>query len=501
MSKRPYLLIFAVSAAFFAWVNASTAFGDPDAFYHLRLTRLTMADGPVAAFPWLPLTTLAGHFADHHFLYHLALAPFLAAFGDFLGLKIATVAFAAAAMAAFGLFLRDCGVRRPELWAPLLLLATGFAFRASLAKATGLALAAFFLFLVALRRRHRASAFAIAFAYVWLHGGWPLLLVAAVVDALVRRSARLVTPAASGLAAGLVLNPFFPANVRFYWEQIVQVAVLGRPDATVAVGAEWYPIEIGRLALENAAAFLPLALAAGIFAVAAFSGRPPRAGASMGEGRLRDAGVVAALAALTLLMTLRQARHMEYFLPLMLALGALAAEAARAAADVRALATSARRRLGVLGVPLAAALAASGLALAGLAAWLPHAAIARARAWDGFAGAGAYLAAQAPAGETVFHARWDDFPQLWYRAPEHRYVAGLDALFFYRADPERYWLWRDIGEGRRREGLADLIEGEFGARHVFLRTEPHALRTLIGKDPSFERVYGDAEAEIWRIRP
>ena len=137
---------------------------------------------------------------------------------------------------------------------------------------------------------------------------------------------------------------------------------------------------------------------------------------------------------------------------------------------------------------------------AGSVLWSPKLSYADTRAWDMFQGAGSWVRANVPKDEVVFHVRWDDFPQLWYRDPDHRYIAGLDPLFMVRKDPAKYWLWQDIGAGRRREGMAALIEEGFGARYVLIRTEPHALRSLIKKDPSFERVYGDAEAEVRRIR-
>lgn len=500
MPKHPYLLIFFLAAAFFGWVHAVPAFGDPDAAYHLELARRTAASGPVLEFPWLPFTTLADHFADHHFLYHAALAPFIGVFGDFLGLKIATVVFAALAVAAFLYLLKTYGAKRPFLWTLPLLFAPGFVFRLLLTKATALALAAFFLFLAALRGKNRAAVFGIAFAYVWLHGGWPILLAAAGVDAVVRRSARLLWPTAFGLAAGLVVNPFFPENLSFYWEQIVQVALLGRSDPGIRVGAEWYPADLGALFFGNAFAFLPLLAAAAAFGAAIWTRQSPRAGSAPEAGRRRDIAVVSGLAFLFLLMTLRQARHLEYFLPLALLAGALVAEAAFAAVDLRAIRERSRACWGRLFAPLLAVFCVFLGAGAAYALHEPRRVYEARPAWTRFAGAASWTRAHVPEGETVFHARWDDFPQLFYRDPNHRYIAGLDALFLYRKDPEKYWLWRDIGDGRRRERLAELIAGEFGAQYVFLRMEPGPLRSLIKKDPSFERIYADADSEVWRIR-
>jgi hypothetical protein len=500
MSKHPYLLIFLLSAAFFAWVHASPGFGDPDAYYHLEMARRTADAGPVREFPWLPLTTLSEHFADHHFLYHLALIPFIRVFGDFLGLKIATVLFAALAVVALAFLMKAYGVRRPLLWTPLLFFAPAFVFRLLLTKATALALAAFFLFLVALRRRDRAAAFGISFAYVWLHGGWPILLAVALLDAFFRRSARLLWPTALGLAAGLVINPFFPENLSFYWEQIVQIAVVGRRDPGVLIGVEWYPSEFASIFRSTASVFLPIIAALAILAAAVWSNQAARAGSAPSAERRKDVVFVSALAGIFLFMTLRQSRHLEYLVPITLLVGALLAETSLAAIDVRAILVRMRARLGSLAAPCIIAFSVFVGLFGAHAAWQSKRMYAERHPWTRFEGAGAWLRGHVPSGETVFHQRWDDFPQLWYRAPDQHYIGGLDALFSYREDPARYWLWRDISDGRRRLDLAESIEKEFGARYVLLRMEPGPLRSLIKKDPSFERVYADTDAEIWRIK-
>ncbi|MEK7546055.1 MAG: hypothetical protein AAB554_03175 [Patescibacteria group bacterium] len=511
MSKHPYSLIFLLAAAFFGWVHATPAFGDPDAYYHLEMARRTAVSGPVLEFPWLPFTTLSEHFADHHFLYHVALIPFIVAFGDFLGLKIATVVFAALAVAIFAFLLKEYGANRPFLWTPLLFFAPGFVFRLLLTKATALALVAFFLYLVALRRRNRLAVFGIACAYVWLHGGWPILAVVALLHALLFKPTKihdreemkiweLSAATFLGLLIGLVINPFFPENLSFYWEQIVQIAVIGRRDAAVLVGNEWYPPEFAAVFLGNASVFLPPALAVAAFAAAIWTGQSARAESAPSAARRKDIVFTSALALLFLLMTLRQARHKEYFLPLAFLAGTLVAETAFAAVDLRALSVRLGARLGRLFIPSAFALSAVACIFAAISLWLPRLAYVDRPAFTRFESMGAWTRAHVPEGETIFHARWDDFPELFYRDSRHAYVAGLDALFLYRKDPRKYWLWRDIGEGRRREALAELITQEFGARYVSLRMGPDPLRSLIKKDPSFERVYADAEAEVWKIR-
>ncbi len=493
MHRRSIIAIFLLSLAVFGLIHATAGFGDPDAYYHLEIAKLTAASGPVRAFEWLPFTTLSGHYADQHFLYHLALIPFLSIFGDFFGLKIATVVFAALAMAAFAWMLGVYGIRRPWLWTLPLLFSTGFLFRLLLTKASALALVAFFLCLGCLKLKNRAAIFCIAFVYVWLHGGWPILMIAALVHAITRRDWRTLLVVAAGLVAGFIVNPFFPANLAFDWEQIVQIAVIGNHDPGVQVGNEWYPMELGWLLIENA--MISLAIFAAFARLAAMiyeKNTPPE----VSDARRRDIAFVTMLAIFFLLMTLRQARQKEYFLPLALFMGALLGDALLL--DSRATFDRLRDWAGKWFRPLLVSSVAFVTLLSLHGVWYARKLYVERIPFTHFAAAGEWLRTHVPEGETIFHSAWDDFPYLFYRDVTHRYIAGMDPMFFYRNDPAKYWLWRDIGGGRRRNP-SELILYNFHARYVFTRRTHDALRPIIEKDPSVKRVYADEEAEVWRI--
>ncbi len=486
-------------AVFFGLISASATFGDADAYYHLWMAKRLLSTGITRDFPWLPFTTLAAHFADQHFLYHLALAPFIAAFGDFFGLKVATVLFAAAAVFAFIRLLETLEVRRAYLWALPLLFAPGFVFRLLLTKASAPALMTLCLFLIALKKERRAALFAVAFGYVWLHAGWPILGIVALSDALVRRSAKFLPPVFLGLACGLVINPFFPQNLSFYWEQIVQVAIVGRHGAGVSVGQEWYPVELGELVRENLAVFLPLLCLAALAAFAVLRERMMRPEA-IAPSRRRDILFFSILAAVFLLMTLRQARHKEYFLPLFLCVSALLWDTASSAVDIPAVLARATSWMGRFRTALASVLAVGLLAFGFHESLFVQRIYAERTPWTRFAAAGAWMRAHLPTDAIVFQTAWDDTPYLLYRDDAQRYIAGLDPRFLSDRDLAKYWEWRDIGEGRRRAGLAASIEKDFGSEYVLLKREREPLLPLIKKDPSFERVYVDAEAEVWKIR-
>ena len=290
-----------------------------------------------------------------------------------------------------------------------------------------------------------------------------------------------------------MINPFFPANLAFDWEQIVQIAVIGNHDPSVQVGNEWYPMELGRLLVENAVIFLA------IFAAFVRLGSmiyekvtPP----DVSDARRRDIACITALAIFFLLMTLRQARQKEYFLPLALFVGALLGDALLL--DTRATFDRLHVWAGKWFRPLLVSSVAFVTLLSLHGVWYARKLYVARTPFTHFAAVGAWTRTHVPAGEIIFHGAWDDFPYVFYRDVTHRYIAGMDPMFFYRNDPAKYWLWRDIGDGRRRNP-SDLILNDFHARYVFTRRAHDALRPIIEKDPSVERVYADDEAEVWKI--
>lgn len=533
MRIRPVILTFLAAAAIFGWLHRHPSIADSDAWYHLKMAELTAASGPVREFPWLPFTTLSDAFADHHFLYHVILAGFVSAFGPLVGGKVATALFGAAVVTALHALLRDRGVRHAWAWAFLPFAAQGALFRMTLIKGVAPALALLFVALILLRRSggawHRSGAghlwglFLLSWVSVWLYGGWPILpvVVAAWMSGIViesrlsgvtllQRCKRVAAAVAGGLLAGLVINPFFPANLAFYREQIVRIALQGRTDPSVAVGLEWYPLDPTHLFLGSAAVFIALAAAIALLAaVIAWKG-VAKPGAKVAPERAGDLVTALVLTLGFFLLTLRQARHQEYLIPFLTFFTALLFDTVARLTDFGSLGAAIGKRLSSVtpllrskGVRVAVigATVIAGIGTLCVRNLLEIDRVMTTRpAFTKYSGAGAWLKENVPEGEVVFNTRWDEFPLLFFHDGRHRHIAGLDARFLSAKDPERYWLWRDISEGRRRLGLAALMKEGFGAEIVFLRLEDEPLLPLIRKDPSFERVYADSEAEIWRVR-
>ncbi len=493
--------VFAVMLALYLPLQQSQSFADPDSFYHLKMAELIAAHGPVRNFIWLPFTTLATFFADQHFLYHVALIPFIKIFGPLAGVKIATAALAALAIAALAWSMRSMGIRYAALFALAAGVMNALAFRIGLSKASAPGVALLVIGLALAARRRTWALAAVAFIYVWTHGSWPALvglgtMVIIIVswpekgDRPLMALKRGLSPVAalwSGAAFGVIVNPFFPQNLRFYWEQIVQIAVINY-QSKIGVGAEWYPYEPARLASD-----LPLVCLMAVVALVAFPAIVAVNGDATRQKRLRLAVAISACAGTFLLLTLRSQRHVEYFVPL-----AVSAAAAWIS-EIRfsgAWPSVKKNYVAVIFV------------LAGaLAMVMSFAATGLARAKKDLVGgynftlyqkAAEYLKANTAAGEVVLHADWDDMPPLFYWDDKDKYVMGLDPTFMYRANPKRYWDYVNFTLGKSDDPPS--VMKELGARYVVADREHRELETMLARSTRFSKVYTDKESVIYLFK-
>ncbi|HCC21833.1 hypothetical protein A2480_03560 [Candidatus Uhrbacteria bacterium RIFOXYC2_FULL_47_19] len=518
--------VFVVVAALYGWLQAQLSFRDPDSFYHAGLTLLTGHLGPIREFPWLPFTTLSQAFADQHFLYHLLLIPFIHFFDPLSGLRVATVLLGATAVTTFFLITRLLRLRHG--WAFALILATSadLMFRLNLAKASALAITLLLLGFICALFGRRWLLFLIAWLYVWAHGSWPLLpfavLVVAVVQSSViffrtpidvRLSSRLKTALYSsesrqswlaaaltslGTIGGLIVNPFFPANLEFFWYQTIQVALVGLADK-VDVGIEWYPYALSDLIRQNGVVFVLLgiviALAVGVSIVGRRAWRSKVSDYGRNLVPLLTVGVISFA---LLVLTLKSRRHVEFLIPFALLLTAIEFDRLVRRVDLRRLISllfSKKKRLGQV---VAGYIIFTLLFLPIRDIFLVSKSLrTNTYNWSRFAAVGDWMRLHVPPESVIFNGDWADFPVLFYRFPEGRYIIGLDAGFLYLHDQARYDEWRLISAGQVSENVGERIEKFFGAHYVLVRQDQEPLLQSVEADSTLLPVYEDDEVRVF----
>ena len=457
---------------------------DGDGWYHIKYATILYHDGISRTFPWFQESFLKDRFTDLNILYHLLLIPFT--FGDLpTGARIASILFAATTMGLFFATVRALRVPWPWLWSlALLAWAPSFTFRLTFTRplvlAIGLAIAGTGAILLGKRR----LAFVLAFLYTYWHCSYHLLPCVAFLHDAVRDKIegeglfdrfRTTLWTLGGVAAGCVLTPYFPNNLHMWWVTNVDVLrtswVMG--DA-LRVGTEMMPVRTNELLAANAGVFAVLAAALSLIAV--------------GRRASQEARTLLPIVLGFLGLSFLSPRFVELWAPFTFL---LAGVAVRDAMPDWAPASRAARRFGLAAVVLAIA--------AGLASTVADdRESAAAEDPPDYLAAAAWMRGNVPAGETIFHLGWDEFPELFFADETHNYLIGQDPTFMWVTDADRTRLWVRIAHGYVPEVYAP-IRDTFRCRFAFVPSQYVTFLKLARRDPRFIARYRDAATTVFEL--
>jgi len=508
-------------ALIFWWLQYSTSAiccGDYDGYYHIKWARL-MWDNLRAghfppAFPWLPLTTLNPRsYVDHHLLYHIILIPF-SWFRDMqTGAKVSAILFASLAVFSCYWLVVRYEIRYRLVWLLAILACSApFLYRMNMAKAPPFAI----IFLIAgtcfLFEKKFWPLLPLAFIFTLTYDMFVLLLIAAIVWTIVtgwseeRFEWRPMVFVISGIALGLIINPYFPRNLYLFYEHARMKITAG--DFATKVGQEWYPYDTAEFIVNCYVALA--AMLAGYIAFD-FSDRK----------RAQRPLYFLIFSTVLLLMNARWKRFAEYFPPFAILFAAFSLESfwqgraifTRLPQDVLAdlqpfldrqeTAEAEKEKKSESNWQLLKAVFVSVALGAALFANVYRTSkdIRESDPRDHYAKGALWMRANVPAGEMVFNTDWDDFPRLLYYDPTHVYTSGLDPSYLHEKNPDLSDLFVKITTGEQ-EDPAPLIRDKFGARWVFSdNTSDHdSFYDRALSSGWFDRVYEDADCSVLHIR-
>ncbi|MEK7158541.1 MAG: hypothetical protein AAB733_03150, partial [Patescibacteria group bacterium] len=418
------VILFCGALALALWFQWPRTFVDPDSFYHAKMAWIMgTRQWVVSSFPWLSdFTVLGDYYIDQHFLYHVLLIPFVLGLGMMTGTKVFTALAAASVVTVFYMILRRLGARGAFIFSLFLLFTEPFWFRMNLAKAPSLSLIVLFVGLLLSVRNQWRWLFPLSFFYVWMYGGFPLLFVVTGVVAGVSMAKALLQPAdfkqrwralwrhpqwksvgavASGMLAGVVVNPFFPNNLAFYWQQTVQIGLINY-QTKIGVVREWYPYAITDLIPQTIFVSI-FVLVAMVFFVLRRRQQPTHHIAT---------GV---LALGFFLLVLKSRRYIEYYVPFAILWSALVISETIVATGWKRIWNLGRNFfeeqafLAVLSVMVLLIFPPIIIVRDFFAS---HNIFVRAHAESRYAGASKWLREHATPDAIIFHSDWDDFPAL-----------------------------------------------------------------------------------------
>ncbi len=522
-SRALQLLLGAIAIGLLIWrlqfSTRSICCGDFDGYYHIKWSRLLWEGIRNHHFPpqfiWLPLTTLSPKdYVDHHLLFHIFQIPFTW-FRDLrLGAKIATTIFASLAMFSCYWLLVRYQIRFVFVWLVALFACSApFLYRINMAKAPPFAIIYLVIGIHLLFKRKYWPLLPLAFAFTLTYDMFLALLAAAVMwTAVVGWADRKFdwqpfVFVVGGIAAGLIINPYFPLNLHLLYEHLKIKLTLS--DFSTKVGNEWYPYETWEFIGNSFVACVSM-----LVGYIAFEPSERR--------RSQQPLFFLLFSTMLLVLTARWRRIAEYWPPFAVIFAAFSlqpwvtgarSEIARLPADIleelkpfldlheSAEATSVRRRRELIGVGVAAVFV---LLLALPLYWNLRGTIkdiADSEPPNHYKAGMDWVRANVPPGDIVFNTDWDDFPRMFYFDPTHRYVSGLDPTYLYDRNADLSRLYDRITLGKESDS-APLIRERFGARYVFTdNSDDHADFFAHAMESGwFDVVYEDKDCSILYIR-
>ena len=344
----------------------------------------------------------------------------------------------------------------------------------------------------------------VMFGYVWLYDGFALLagmvLCFFAAELITERRAnwRLLAWGLGGMAAGVVINPYFPRNIASYGFNLVRT--LSGAQVEARTGSEWLPLAPMFLFKTAAGTWLAFVGAMGLMAVRR---RPSRATLAL-----------AVASVLGMLLAIKARRHFDLWCPVTFLFLAWSWadfwQARKTAGEDGAVKPRA-------GAPLIATACLGLLILnAGVVVHWMRADLKNERPFEYYKGAAEYIlrevrlsADSRPPGARpiVFTGDWDDFPFMFFFNSECYYVVGLDKLYLKRYDEDLYKLWLKITAGKVKspsKPIRDPFNAQYlvVSRHAKKATQKEKfLRLLAEADPHMKRVYKDDYCEVFRVLP
>jgi len=510
-----YVFIILFGLIFFGLMQANKTILDPDGFYHIRIATLMLKDGIVKEFPWLVFTDLSTFYTDHHFIYHIILSLFINFFEPIVGVKIATTFINTSFLFIFYSFLKNQKIQHIWLYIIILLSSSPFLFRINLTKASSLSLIILFLILFSIFKKKYKTLFALSFLYVWSYGGWPLSIIvsgtyflSSFLSKKIQNNKGIFIIIKSsewqpfiitilGSVIGIVINPYFPENILFYWLQIIQIAMVNY-GSNVGVGMEWYGFSITQVLIYSSEIILLLLIGGLLF----FGRIAIKKYKIISEKEITKLLFFLILSGFFFILTLKSKRNSEYFYPFVVIFAALFINYfwdkdvfIKIKNNIQSFFK--KRFLYIIFILY--------IIFMFFFAFLLNFIRIKTDLESGHS-INEYKEAMETAmqnsnyGDIIFHSDWDDWPILFYHNQYNRYIVGLDPTFLYKYNSDLYKKWRDITRGDFEGDPYYIIKNDFNAKVIFIaNSDKKYMDKYIKDNKNYELLY-EGDADVYKVK-
>jgi hypothetical protein len=450
--------VFLAAAALFALLHfRSPDLMEFDSYFHARMGQLVMEKGLVREFPWMQFTFQRDDYANPYLAFHAYLGLWLKILPahPFTAVKLAMIVLLGLVAVAYVKVVQAIHPKWVWLSAALLpaTLAGPVYQRLLSVRPHVLSILILLVGSWAVLKKKWWVLGAMSFLYAYAYSAPVLLPVVALIASAAytlmekKLAWRPFAFSLGGLVAGLVLNPYFPHDIRYLYAVLFKMAV--RDLATAPT--ELRPLASSEVLSMNAVSFVLLFL--GLLAVLT-SGR-----------RISGKGLfLFATTGAFFVLLMVSFRYVEYW-PFVASLGATALLREAYADDPRA--------GRVMTKALAAAMAGAFLLLGTVGAWAGYRKAHSLVPFPAVKEIADILDREAEPGDIVYTNEYAAPMGLFYASAKARYVLMSDPEMMRIAHPGLYLLWSAINESRVGDQALPLI------RDLAAQAEDPALARLL----------------------
>ena len=535
-----YFLIFSIGFIVFLYLLIPPGILGPDSFYHTKMALMIKDQGLIQDFPWTQFTTYKDLFVDHHFTYHLFLIPFVglptpdnldifsAELDPLIKAKLGTAFFAALVFLFIYWLCRRLKIKLPFVWTLSGFLVSYFILRLSLIRAPALSLILLIIGFYFILKKKYLGLFFVCFFYVWTHGTWPLILIVAILYCLSqavknliinwtnifvenkrklfqiikypfiyffeKSNIKILSTCIMGLFLGLVVNPYFPKTLPFYWFQTIKIGVLNY-QSKIGVGAEWYSPDPRMLFFS----ILPV-LVLWLISLAWFVVNK--------KEQKSSSWFFVFVSTFFLLYTLKARRNIEYFIPSAIFFnGLIFTQIAKKINWINLKKHLKEYFQGPDNIFYFITTIISSILVIFFIGFYLNFSIKNlfqsyaneSRNLNSLQMASYWLKTNVQPKEIIFQSNWAIFPHLFYFNTQNYYINGLDQTFMYEKDKELYQDWLDLVSYHVDPNqTAQILKEKFKASYVLVDKNDERFARLIEKSKFLKQVYKDDQASIYK---
>lgn len=514
--KIDYFLLFLFLAIYYSFIQWNNYIGDPDGFYHAKMAVFLREGTLLRKLPWMQYGSISQHFTDHQLLYHLFLVPFTYIKDPLIGVKVSAVVFSSLMGLSFYWLFKKLKIVWPWLWVFLLISLADLNFRISLIKVNSWSLIFICLLIYGLYHRKSWLTFAVSFFFVWLYGGWPIAiligsifwLASKVYDHVHHKKIKLLRKKLvitweeknkfiaepkillfllGGLVSGVVLNPYFPYNIKFYYEQFFLIGVINY-GYLFPVGAEWYSSSPTQIIFSN---FYFFTLAIIAFVILFFNHKKIS----------HFSWFSGLLTVLFFFLTIKSRRFIEYYLPFLLFFTASAWTDVIKRVGFKTISKYLKSLVSWQKIHLSLCLAIFCIILLpNIYKKILETKIPDKTPIDQYKNVSLWLKNNTNPKSIVLNTNWSEWPMLFYYNDQNYYAIGLDFSFMYFFDPALQAKYLDLTTGKLEENLSREIAENFKAEYILLEKNTHTkLNENLKKDLGVLLVYEDKNFIVYQI--